>query len=76
MKKLLYTFSFKNFIFNFIVILIFFYLLQLIFLKEIFKNSEFRLNKVFNGDYNDVENIILGNSRSYSLSFYSDKKKI
>lgn len=75
MKKLLYTFSFKNFIFNFLVILIFFYLLQLIFLKEIFKNSGFRLNKVFNGDYNDVENIILGNSRSYSLSFYSDKKK-
>ncbi len=75
MKKLLYTFSFKNFIFKFIVILIFFYSLQLIFLNEIFKNSEFRLNKVFNGGYNDSENIILGNSRSYSISFNSHKEK-
>lgn len=75
MKKLLYIFNFKNFIFKFIVILVFFYLLQLIFLNEIFKNSEFRLNKVFNGNYNDPENIILGNSRSYSISFYLYKEQ-
>lgn len=75
MKKHLYIFSFKIFLIKFVIILLIFFTLQFLIFNEIFKKSEFRLNKVFNGNYKDVENIILGNSRSYSIIFNSKVPK-
>ena len=76
MKKHLYIFSFKIFLVKFFLILLIFLILQFFFLNEVFKKSEFRLNKVFNGNYKDVRNIVLGNSRSYSIIFNSEEKTI
>lgn len=75
MRKHLYIFSFKTFLVKFILILLIFLISQFFFFNEIFKKSEFRLNKVFNGNYKDVRNIVLGNSRSYSIIFNSEENK-
>lgn len=75
MKKHLYIFNFKEFIFKFLLSVFILNILSILFMNIIFVKSDFRLNKLFNGNY-DKDKIIIGNSRSFSIIFNTKDKKI